>query len=54
VAFIVFSGLPASGKSTLAREGLRLLGLPLLDKDEGFEVCCRCPAELPEARTANG
>jgi len=35
--FIVVSGLPASGKSTLARRLAPALGLPLLDKDEILE-----------------
>ena len=34
MAFIVFSGLPASGKSTLARQIAPRLRLPLLDKDD--------------------
>jgi predicted kinase len=35
--FVVVSGLPASGKSTLARELASALGLPLLDKDAILE-----------------
>ncbi|BAJ33077.1 MULTISPECIES: AAA family ATPase [Kitasatospora] len=35
--FVIVSGLPASGKSTLARALAEELGLPLLDKDEILE-----------------
>jgi AAA domain len=35
--FIVVSGLPASGKSTLGRTIAGALGLPMLDKDEILE-----------------
>jgi cytidylate kinase len=35
--FIVLSGLPASGKSTLGRAIAKALDLPLLDKDEILE-----------------
>ncbi|MFL6193660.1 MAG: AAA family ATPase [Thermoanaerobaculia bacterium] len=35
--FLVLSGLPASGKSTLARRLAPALGLPLLDKDDILE-----------------
>ncbi|MFY9825175.1 MAG: AAA family ATPase [Thermoanaerobaculia bacterium] len=35
--FIVISGLPASGKTTLGRRLAHALGLPLLDKDEILE-----------------
>ncbi|KQX57938.1 hypothetical protein ASE09_23515 [Streptomyces sp. Root66D1] len=37
-AFVVVSGLPASGKSTLARGLAARLGLPLLDKDVILEA----------------
>ncbi len=33
VPFVVVSGLPASGKTTVARELARALGLPLISKD---------------------
>ena len=36
--YIVVSGLPATGKSTVAREIAGLLGLPLLDKDDFLEA----------------
>jgi hypothetical protein len=36
--FVVVSGLPASGKSTLARALARRLTLPLLDKDDFLEA----------------
>jgi hypothetical protein len=36
--FIVLSGLPASGKSSLARRLAPALGLPLLDKDDILEA----------------
>lgn len=36
--FIVVTGLPASGKSTLGEAVARALGLPLLDKDEILEA----------------
>ena len=32
--FVLVSGLPASGKSTLARAVAPLLGLPVIDKDD--------------------
>jgi predicted kinase len=32
--FVIFSGLPGSGKTTLARAIAPLLGLPLIDKDD--------------------
>jgi predicted kinase len=35
--FVIVSGLPASGKSTLGRQLARALALPLLDKDEILE-----------------
>jgi len=35
--FVVVSGLPASGKTTLARQLAPLLGLPLIDKDDLLE-----------------
>ncbi len=35
--FVLISGLPASGKSTLGRELAAALGLPLIDKDEILE-----------------
>jgi predicted kinase len=35
--FVIVSGLPASGKSTLARALAEQLGLPLIDKDEILE-----------------
>jgi glucokinase len=36
-AYVVISGLPASGKTMLGREISRRLGLPLLDKDDFLE-----------------
>ena len=36
-SFIVVSGLPGSGKTTLARQLARAMGLPLLDKDDILE-----------------
>lgn len=36
--YVIVSGLPASGKSTLAAALSRELGLPLLDKDHFLEV----------------
>jgi cytidylate kinase len=36
--FVVLSGLPASGKTTLGRRLAHALGLPLLDKDEILEA----------------
>lgn len=36
--FLVISGLPASGKTTLGRRLAQALGLPLLDKDEILEA----------------
>ena len=36
--FIVLSGLPASGKSTLGRAVAKALRLPMLDKDELLEA----------------
>ncbi|WP_245771051.1 AAA family ATPase [Actinacidiphila guanduensis] len=36
-AFVVVSGLPASGKSTLARGLAGRLGLPLIEKDAILE-----------------
>lgn len=36
--FVVVSGLPASGKSMLARSLAQELGLPLLDKDDFLEA----------------
>ena len=36
--YIVVSGLPATGKSTVAREIAGSLGLPLLDKDDFLEA----------------
>lgn len=36
--FVVVSGLPASGKSTLARSLAHQLGLPLFDKDDFLEA----------------
>lgn len=35
--FVVVSGLPGSGKTTVARNVAPLLGLPLIDKDEILE-----------------
>lgn len=35
--FVVVSGLPASGKTTLGAEIARALGLPLIDKDDILE-----------------
>jgi len=39
--FVVVSGLPASGKSTLARAVAPALGLPVLDKDVFLEALLR-------------
>jgi len=36
--YVIVSGLPASGKSTLAAALSRALGLPLLDKDDFLEA----------------
>lgn len=36
-AFVIISGLPASGKSTLARALAERLSLPLIEKDEILE-----------------
>ncbi len=36
--FLLISGLPASGKTTLGRRLAQALGLPLLDKDEILEA----------------
>lgn len=36
--FLVVSGLPASGKTTLALRAAQALGLPLLDKDDILEA----------------
>lgn len=36
--FIVFSGLPGSGKSSVARELAARVGLPLLDKDDFLDA----------------
>lgn len=36
-AFIVISGIPASGKTTLASQLAPVLNLPLLDKDDILE-----------------
>jgi hypothetical protein len=36
--FVVVSGLPGSGKTTVGRQLARALGLPLLDKDEILEA----------------
>jgi hypothetical protein len=38
MTFIVFSGLPGSGKSTVARRLAPGLGLPLLDKDDFLDA----------------
>jgi len=35
--FIVVTGLPASGKTTVARAVAQLMGLPMLDKDDFLE-----------------
>jgi len=35
--FVVVSGLPSSGKSTLARELSAALGIPMIDKDDVLE-----------------
>jgi glucokinase len=35
--FVLVSGLPGSGKTTLARDLAPLLGLPLIDKDDILE-----------------
>ena len=37
MSFVVFSGVPGSGKSTVARQLAPRLSLPLLDKDEILE-----------------
>ena len=38
VAFLIFSGLPASGKSTVARETSQRLALPVIDKDDFLDA----------------
>jgi len=38
MTFIVFSGLPGSGKSTVARQVAPTLGMPLLDKDDFLDT----------------
>ena len=38
MTFLVFSGLPGSGKSTVAREVARRTSLPLLDKDDFLDA----------------
>jgi thymidylate kinase len=38
MSFIIFSGLPASGKSSIARELAPRVRLPLLDKDDFLEA----------------
>jgi AAA domain len=38
MTFIIFSGLPASGKSSIARELAPRLRLPVLDKDDFLEA----------------
>jgi len=38
MTFIVFSGLPGTGKSTVARQLAPRLGLPLLDKDDFLDT----------------
>ena len=37
--FVVISGLPGSGKTTLARRLAQALNLPLIDKDDILELC---------------
>ena len=37
IPFVVVSGLPASGKSTLSRRLATALSLPMLDKDDILE-----------------
>lgn len=49
--FVVVSGLPGSGKTTLATPLSKRLGLPLLDKDDLLETLLdELGAELPEDR----
>ena len=48
--FIVVSGLPASGKSTLAARLADALGLPLLDKDDILEALFGGAGEIDAAK----
>ncbi|MCP4308409.1 MAG: AAA family ATPase [bacterium] len=46
VSTVVVSGLPASGKTTVARQIAPLLALPLVDKDDLLEASFRLVAEV--------
>jgi predicted kinase len=47
--FVVVSGLPASGKTTIARALAPLLDLPIFDKDE-VNLHCDCPPHVAADR----
>ena len=47
--FVVVSGLPASGKTTLGRQLAQALGLPLLDKDDILDALFESAGEVDRA-----